>query len=221
MSKLKFGKCKRNCCVCVYDDNCDAHAAEDKFSLASKDEIINRLDNKEHKADTLRMIRTLKIEYDYKYKTNYMDTQDWVSFDEVKPCDGQWVLGITSEGEIETYYYDKEWESCLCNCGGLCKTYDITHWMSLPEPPEGFVGRVYTVNGCINESGDISNWIEEIFKDKKQAEACCKYLNLTNSQKNVEYYTSYIRGLCNIDYVAKLKEYTEHIKEKNKGRNNA
>ena len=214
MSKLKFGQCKRNCCICAYDDNCDAHMAEDKFSLASKNEIISRLNNKKHKTDALRMIRTLKKEYGYEYQTNYMDTQDWFNFDEIKPDDGQWVLGITSEGEMDTYYFDKEWETCLCKYGGCSKTFSITHWMSLPEPPEGFVGKIYTVNGYMNESGDEFTWIEEVFKDEKQAKACCEYLKLTNTQNNVEYYTSYIRGLSDIDYVTKLKEYTKHVEER-------
>ena len=214
MSKLKFGACRKNCCICAYDDNCDAHGYEDKFSLASKDEIIKRLDNKKHKDNTLNMIRTLKKKYDYEYKTNYMDTQDWINFDEVKPDDGQWVLGISSEGEMEVYYYDKEWESCLCSCGGLCKTFNITHWMSLPKPPEELrVEKIYTVNGYTDESGDVNTWIEEAFNNKKQAEACCEYLNLTKSQDNVGYYVNFIRGVNNTDYVTKLKEYTSYAEE--------
>jgi hypothetical protein len=61
---------------------------------------------------------------------------DWINFDEIKPADGQWVLSIDSQGEMETMYYDKNWEHCLCKFGGNLKTFNITHWMPLPEPPK-------------------------------------------------------------------------------------
>lgn len=133
---LKFGKCRKNCCICAHDEDCHIHCYEENFSLATKGTIIDRLDSKKHKNDTLSMIRTLKREYGYEYQTNYMDTQDWFNFDEDKPDDGQWVLAIDSEGNYETYYYDKNWGNCLCKYGGNFKTFDITHWMSLPMPPE-------------------------------------------------------------------------------------
>lgn len=133
---LKFGKCKQNCCICAYDEECHIHSYEDNFSLATKETLIDRLDNKKHKDKTLIMIRTLKREYGYKYQTNYMDTQDWFDFDKDKPDDGQWVMAIDSEGNYDTYYYDKDWENCLCKYDGNLKVFNITHWMSLPEPPE-------------------------------------------------------------------------------------
>lgn len=61
---------------------------------------------------------------------------NWINFNEVKPADGQWVLSINSEGEMETMYYDKDWGNCLCKWGGNLKTFNITHWMPLPEPPK-------------------------------------------------------------------------------------
>ena len=54
---------------------------------------------------------------------------NWINFDEVKPADGQWVLSIDSLGEMETMYYDKNWENCLCKFDGNLKTFNITHWM--------------------------------------------------------------------------------------------
>lgn len=133
---LKFGMCRRNCCICAHDEDCHIHGYEDNFSLAPKDVLISRLDSKKHRSNTLTMIRTLKNEYGYTYQTNYMDTQDWVNFHEVKPDDGQWVLSIDSEGNMETMYYDKNWENCLCKFDGNLKAFNITHWMSLPKPPE-------------------------------------------------------------------------------------
>ena len=133
---LKWGKCRKNCCICTYDEDCHIHCYEDNFLLASKEVIIERLDSKKHKNNTLTMIRTLKNEYGHEYQTNYMDTQDWVNFDETKPADGQWVLSIDSEGNMETMYFDAKWSSCLCKYHGNFKTFNITHWMALPKPPK-------------------------------------------------------------------------------------
>lgn len=68
---------------------------------------------------------------------------------------------------------------------------------------------LYIVNGWIDNYGDEDDWVEEIFDDKEQAEACCKYLNMIKSQKNVEYTVYKIDGLCNEDYVSKLNEIKE------------
>lgn len=68
---------------------------------------------------------------------NGVTVQKWIAFDDVKPKDGQSVLGITTEGEMETYYFYEKWECCLCRYGGNLKTFNITHWMPLPEPPRG------------------------------------------------------------------------------------
>lgn len=65
--------------------------------------------------------------------------------------------------------------------------------------------KIYIVNGYINESGDESTWIEELFTDKEQASACCIYLNMTKTQKNVMFDTSEISGFCNEDYISKLR----------------
>lgn len=71
--------------------------------------------------------------------------------------------------------------------------------------------KIYVVEGHIYESGDSSDWIEELFTDEAQAKACCEFRNLTNRQRNVEYSVYEIDGLCNEDYVSKLK----HLKETN------
>jgi hypothetical protein len=64
---------------------------------------------------------------------------------------------------------------------------------------------LHAVFGYIDEHGDTDTWLEELFESKDQAEACCKYLNLTKSQKNVEYSVSEIAGFNTEDWVAKLK----------------
>lgn len=61
---------------------------------------------------------------------------NWINFDKIKPADGQWVLSIDSEDKMETMYYDKNWSNCLCKYDGCLKTFNITHWMPLPEPPK-------------------------------------------------------------------------------------
>ena len=62
---------------------------------------------------------------------------EWIPFDEIKPKDGQSVLGVTNEGEMEVYYFDVNFETCLCKYCGMVKTFNITHWMPLPQPPKG------------------------------------------------------------------------------------
>lgn len=69
--------------------------------------------------------------------------------------------------------------------------------------------KIYIVNGYINESGDEDTWIKELFTDKEQANACCEYFNITNTQKNVTYYLSECNGFCNEDYVSMLEEILE------------
>lgn len=61
--------------------------------------------------------------------------ENWVDFDKEKPMDGQYVLAVTSEGEMEVLYFDEDWPNCLCQYNGNLKVYNITHWMSLPKLP--------------------------------------------------------------------------------------
>lgn len=64
---------------------------------------------------------------------------------------------------------------------------------------------IFVVGGYINEHGDTDNWIEKLFDDEEQAKACCEFLNRTKSQENVKYNTYEVNGLCNEDYISKLK----------------
>ena len=72
---------------------------------------------------------------DCKQTAEYGAAADWISFDEVKPKDGQSVLAITTQGEMEVYQFDANWQNCLCQYGGAVKTFNITHWLPLPQPP--------------------------------------------------------------------------------------
>lgn len=68
--------------------------------------------------------------------------------------------------------------------------------------------KIYIVMGYINESGDEDQWVEELFEDKEQASACCEYLNITNTQDNVNYYLCESDGFCTEDYISKLEALT-------------
>lgn len=65
--------------------------------------------------------------------------------------------------------------------------------------------KIYIVNGYINQYGDEDTWVEELFEDEEQANACCEYLNITNTQDNVTFYLSENDGFCKEDYVSKLE----------------
>lgn len=60
----------------------------------------------------------------------------WISVTTQMPRDGQRVLTVDDNGKSEVLYYDKRWPYIFCDCGGLYKVCNITHWMPLPEAPK-------------------------------------------------------------------------------------
>lgn len=62
--------------------------------------------------------------------------KQWIPVCERLPEDGQTVLTIDSEGEMNVCFYECEWEGIFQMCGGLVKIFNITHWMPLPAPPK-------------------------------------------------------------------------------------
>lgn len=60
----------------------------------------------------------------------------WISVEERLPEDGETVLTISSELEMEVYDYDSEWEGIFQKFNGSIKVFNITHWMPLPEAPK-------------------------------------------------------------------------------------
>lgn len=62
---------------------------------------------------------------------------NWINFDEIKPLDKEHVLAVTSDDEMLIAYFDKDWQHCLCQYEGNIKIFNVTHWMSLPELPNG------------------------------------------------------------------------------------
>ena len=69
-----FSDCSGECCVCrCGDGGCLAGHGDDDFCLASKEEIVKRLDEGKYKSYTNIMIGVLKDKYGYEYKRdNYM-----------------------------------------------------------------------------------------------------------------------------------------------------
>lgn len=62
-----FTDCSGECCVCVCGDFCLAGHGDDDYFLASKEQIIARLDKGKYSSYTDYMINTLKVVYGYEY----------------------------------------------------------------------------------------------------------------------------------------------------------
>ncbi len=62
-----FSDCSGECCVCNCGRFCIAGHGDDNFSLASKNHIIENLDNGKYPSYTDYMIKTLKNVYGYEY----------------------------------------------------------------------------------------------------------------------------------------------------------
>ena len=63
-----FSDCSGECCVCACGEFCLAGHGDDDFFLASKEKIIENLDNGKYSSYTDYMINTLKNVYRYEYK---------------------------------------------------------------------------------------------------------------------------------------------------------
>ena len=62
-----FTDCSGECCICACGDACLTGHGDD-FRLASKDQLIKRLDNDYYSSHKETMLNTLKYVYDYKYQ---------------------------------------------------------------------------------------------------------------------------------------------------------
>lgn len=62
-----FTDCSGECCVCACGDFCLAGHGDDDYSLASKKQIIERLDKGQYPSYTKTMIEVLENVYGYKY----------------------------------------------------------------------------------------------------------------------------------------------------------
>lgn len=67
MNMKWFTDCSGECCVCICGDACLAGHGDDYYSLASKEQIIARLDKGQYPSYTKIMINTLENIYGYKY----------------------------------------------------------------------------------------------------------------------------------------------------------
>lgn len=71
--------------------------------------------------------------------------------------------------------------------------------------------KIYIVVGYIYKQDDEDTWIEKIFEDKEQANACCEYLNIVNKEDDVTYYLSEYNGFCKEDYISKLNKILNKV----------
>ncbi len=62
-----FSDCRGKCCVCACGDFCLAGYGDDDYRLASKQQIIDRLNKGDYKNYTDYMINTLKFTYAFEY----------------------------------------------------------------------------------------------------------------------------------------------------------
>ena len=63
-----FSNCSGECCICSCGSGCLAGHGDDDFYLASKEMIIENLDQGKYSSYTEYMINTLKNVYGYEYK---------------------------------------------------------------------------------------------------------------------------------------------------------
>jgi hypothetical protein len=62
-----YSDCSGECCICASGNFCLAGHGDDHFWLASKELIIENLDNDRYSSHTDLMIETLKNIYGYQY----------------------------------------------------------------------------------------------------------------------------------------------------------
>jgi hypothetical protein len=62
-----FSDCSGKCCICACGDFCLAGHGDDDFRLATKEQIISRLDKGQYRSYRFMMINTLFIVYNYEY----------------------------------------------------------------------------------------------------------------------------------------------------------
>lgn len=63
-----FTDCSGECCICACGDACIAGHGDDYYSLASKEQIIKRLNEGRYPSYTDIMLETLKNVYGHKYE---------------------------------------------------------------------------------------------------------------------------------------------------------
>lgn len=63
-----FSDCSGECCICACGDFCLAGHGDDDYCLATKEQLISRLDKGQYTSHTNIMINTLKTVYNYDYQ---------------------------------------------------------------------------------------------------------------------------------------------------------
>lgn len=62
-----FSRCSGECCVCSYGGHCLASSTDDNFNLATKEQIINRIEAGNYASSKEYMVATLKDKFGYDY----------------------------------------------------------------------------------------------------------------------------------------------------------
>lgn len=107
---------------------------------------------------------------------------------------------VYSAGESQLVHKD-----VLYNSEKYLSSEAIAEYVVSQEEDYISINKIYIVGGYINEHGDEDTWIEKVFEDEEQAQACCEYLNLTELQTNTKYHWYEVDGFCSEDYITKLK----------------
>ena len=63
-----FTDCSGECCVCKYGDNCSAGHGDDDYCDATKEQVIERLNNGSYAYCKEIMIAYLRDYFNYEYK---------------------------------------------------------------------------------------------------------------------------------------------------------
>ena len=84
----------------------------------------------------------------------------------------------------------------------------VNYWKSKEYNSDDTSDDIYIVMGTILEHGEpLDSWVEEVFDNEEQANACYQYLNHMKTQSNVNYWvTNKVYQFCKVDYVQQLKE---------------
>jgi len=68
-----FSDCSGECCVCACGDFCLAGHGDDDFRLATKEQIISRLDKGQYRSYRFMMVNTLFNVYNYEYTRSELE----------------------------------------------------------------------------------------------------------------------------------------------------
>lgn len=122
-----FSDCSGECCVCACSVGCLAGHGDDDFFPASKDQIIDRLDNGRYKDHTEYMKNYLKTYYNYDYdkeraSTKQTKTAHWIIEDH--GFGGTSYMCSECRESWNDIYHDVSMEDTCPHCGAFINDDD-------------------------------------------------------------------------------------------------